>query len=136
MIKANMNVDTILDIDVNTLKEQNIKAIILDIDNTVMTMSGKILEGASDWIKEVKMSDIDICLLSNNISRKRMDKVKATLDIDKGFIFACKPLNIGLSKAQFLLEGKKIAIIGDSTYTDILCAKLNKIYSIKTKGIS
>ncbi len=135
MIKANMYVKSILDIDVEKLKENNIQAIILDIDDTLMTYGGKILEGASDWIKEIKLNNIDICLLSNNFSQKRMEKVKQTLDIEKGIRFACKPLNIGLSKAKYLLEDKKIAIIGDSTYTDILCAKLNKIFCIKTESI-
>lgn len=135
MIKADVYVNSILDIDIKLLEKNNIGAIILDIDNTLMTYGGKILEGASDWIKEIKMNDIDICLLSNNISKKRMKKVKETLDIDKGIIFACKPFNIGFSKAKYLLKNKKIAMIGDSTYTDILCAKRNKIFCIKTKSI-
>ena len=39
----------IKDVDIEKLKENNIKGIILDVDNTLIDLDRKLLEGAEEW---------------------------------------------------------------------------------------
>ena len=44
----------ILEIDMNFIEKNNIKAILLDIDNTMIDTDNNILEGLEDWVEEAK----------------------------------------------------------------------------------
>lgn len=44
----------ILEIDMNFIEKNNIKAILLDIDNTMIDTDNNILEGLEDWVKKSK----------------------------------------------------------------------------------
>ena len=48
----------ILEIDMNFIEKNNIKAILLDIDNTMIDTDNNILEGLEDWVEEAKKHGI------------------------------------------------------------------------------
>ena len=54
----------ILEIDMNFIEKNNIKAILLDIDNTMIDTDNNILEGLEDWVEEAKNHGIKFCFLS------------------------------------------------------------------------
>ena len=54
----------ILEIDMNFIEKNNIKAILLDIDNTMIDTDNNILEGLEDWVEEAKKHGIKFCILS------------------------------------------------------------------------
>ena len=48
----------IVDIDVNFFIEKNIKAVLLDIDNTILDKRHNMVQGLEDWVKTLKENDI------------------------------------------------------------------------------
>lgn len=138
LLKPKMQVKKITDITIQMLKENNIKAIILDSDNTLITLDKEPLEGIQEWIKEIKQSNIKICIASNSIKKKKVEKVANYLEIPYTF-FSIKPTKLGLKRAKKILQeenNENIAEIGDQLFTDVLGANRMKMFSILTEPIS
>ena len=121
----------ILEIDINFIEKNNIKAILLDIDNTMIDVDNNVLEGLEDWVKNAKKHGIKFCILSNTNKKQKAEKMAKLLDIP--FIyFAKKPLKFGFKRAQRIVQEKNenIAVIGDQVLTDVLGANRSHMYSI------
>lgn len=127
----------IVDIDVNFFIEKNIKAVLLDIDNTILDKRHNMVQGLEDWVKTLKENDIKICILSNTNKKKKAQNLSDKLNVP--FIyFAKKPLKFGFKKAKKILEiedNKTIAVIGDQVLTDVFGANRCKMYSILVKPL-
>ena len=137
MLKPKARFDKITDIDVNFLKENEIKAVILDVDNTLMDLDRNPLENIEKWIEKLKNENIKICIASNSIKKNKVSSMAKKLDVP--FIyFSTKPLKRGLKKATSILNEKyeNIAEIGDQLFTDVIGANRMKMFSILTKPIS
>ena len=66
-----------LEVDMNFIEKNNIKAILLDIDNTMIDTDNNILEGLEDWVEEAKKHGIKFCILSKKImAEKVMSKMR------------------------------------------------------------
>lgn len=137
LLKPDMQVDKITDITIEMLNNNNIKALMLDSDNTLIDLDKKPLDGIKKWIDEMKKYGIKFCILSNSIKKKKVEKVSTMLDIPYVF-FSVKPTKFGFRKAKKILgikENQNIAEIGDQLFTDVLGAKRMKMFSILTKPI-
>ena len=89
----------IVDIDVNFFIEKNIKAVLLDIDNTILDKRHNMVQGLEEWVKTLKENNIKICILSNTNKKKKAQNLSDKLDVP--FIyFAKKPLKFGFKKAK------------------------------------
>ena len=82
----------ILEIDMNFIEKNNIKAILLDIDNTMIDTDNNILEGLEDWVEEAKKHGIKFCILSNTNKKKKAEKMSKKLEVPYIY-FAKKPFN-------------------------------------------
>ncbi len=125
--------DSVADISLDFLKEQGIKALILDLDNTLTTHNNPVPD--SDrlaWFNQIKDSGLPMIIVSNN----HYDRVKPFADyLGLDFIpDGGKPLTKGYKKAVKKLGFPKseIASIGDQIYTDVIGSKLTGIKSIFT----
>lgn len=137
MLKPKARFEKITDIDANFFKENNIEAVILDVDNTLMDLDRKPLENIEKWIETLKEQDIKMCIASNSIKKDKVGKMARKLDVP--FIyFSTKPLKRGLKKAIKILnkEPENIAEIGDQLFTDVWGANRLHLFSILTKPIS
>ena len=127
----------IVDIDVNFFIEKNIKAVLLDIDNTILDKRHNMVQGLEEWVKTRKENNIKICILSNTNKKKKAQNLSDKLEVP--FIyFAKKPLKFGFKKAKKILEiedNKTIAVIGDQVLTDVFGANRCKMYSILVKPL-
>ena len=103
----------ILEIDMNFIEKNNIKAILLDIDNTMIDTDNNILEGLEDWVEEAKKHGIKFCILSNTNKKKKAEKMSKKLEVPYIY-FAKKPLKFGFNKAKKIVqeESENIAVIG------------------------
>lgn len=114
------------DINVETLKKYNIRAVLLDIDNTLSPHGATVpYDGVSNWINKVQKAGIKIAIISNN-KEKRVRLFAENLKIIYYIFDAKKPLKSGLKKASDLLKTDKenILVIGDQIFTDVLGANL------------
>ena len=128
--------NNILDIKIPFLKENNIKGLILDVDNTLIDFNKKLLDGAEMWAQILKENNIKLCILSNSNQREKVEKVATKLQVPY-FYFAKKPLKSGFKKAKKILglENKQIAVVGDQIFTDVIGANRSHMISILVKPI-
>ncbi len=124
--------NNILEININFLLENNIKAILLDIDNTLIDYDNKIILGLEEWVENVKKHNIKFCILSNTNNKRKAEKMAKKLDMPYIF-FAKKPLRFGFNRAKKIVQiedSRRIAVIGDQVLTDVLGANRSGMYSI------
>lgn len=125
------------EIDIELLRKNNIKGLVLDVDNTLIDVDKKLLDGADEWCKTLKNQGIKICILSNTSSKEKAQSVASKLDIP--FIYlAKKPFKKGFYKAKELLELEnieEIAVVGDQLFTDILGANRVGMVSILVEPV-
>lgn len=131
MLKPKFRFNRITDIGGEFLKENGIKNVILDIDNTLTYHdSQEISEGVLGWLSDRKEEGIGLVLLSNN----NHDRVRPFAErIGLEFVpSAAKPLTKGYKRllARFGWNKEETASIGDQLFTDMLGANLAGVVSI------
>ncbi|MCQ2770309.1 MAG: YqeG family HAD IIIA-type phosphatase [Clostridia bacterium] len=123
--------ESIFDISPDFLSSIGIKAVILDIDNTLVTYgTTKPTDEVKIWLSSLKSCGISITISSNN-NIERISKFCEGLDVFYTYNSA-KPFGkcIRLTKKKYKVKRKEICIIGDQIFTDILCGNWGHIYSI------
>ncbi len=100
------------EITIEMLNKNNIKGLLLDIDNTLIDFNLKILEGSKEWCNNLKSQGIRLCILSNTNKVQKVKMVAKELDLEY-ISFAKKPLKQGFKKAIKILnlEPKNIAVV-------------------------
>ena len=127
----------VTEISINFLMENEIKGLILDVDNTLVDIDKNLLEGAIEWHKSIREAGIKTLVLSNTNKMDKLEKVSKALNIEY-ISFAKKPLKGGFLKAQkkLGLDNKNIAAVGDQIFTDVIGANRCKMFSILVEPIS
>lgn len=134
LLMPNMGLENVTDVSIDIIKKLNIKAILLDVDNTIAAHgSNEPFDGVTQWLRMLKENKIKVLISSNNF-KKRVEPFALKLGLP--FIsFSLKPFGIGFIRAKKLLKekNKKILVIGDQVFTDILGANLVGMKSILLK---
>lgn len=121
------------DLKIEKLKEKGIKAIVLDIDNTLVPFDvEKPDKEASDFLNYVIDSGVKPIVISNN-HEKRVAEFVEGFDIPYYFE-SKKPLKRQYLKMQrdFDYKTNEIATMGDQLMTDVLGANRCGFYTILT----
>ena len=137
LLTPNMQVRKITDITIEMLRKNNIKGMILDVDNTLIDLDRVPLEGIKEWLDNMKNEGIKFCIASNSLKKDKIEKVAKMLDIPYVH-FSAKPTKIGLKKAKQILgieDSKNIAEVGDQLFTDVLGTNRMKMFSILTEPL-
>ena len=126
----------VTDITIEFLNENNIKGLMLDIDNTLMDYDMNIIEGLEKWHEEMIKNGIKTIIVSNTNKSKKAKLIAEKIDIDY-ILFAMKPLKRGFKKAKekLQLEEKNLAIVGDQIFTDIIGGNICNMFSILVEPI-
>ncbi len=137
IFNPNIIVDTIKDIKIDILKENNIKGLILDIDNTLVAWD--VIEAnhnVVEWIQNLKRNGIRVCLVSNN-NKERVTKFNEKLKLYAVYK-ANKPIKTPFKKALDYLKirAEETAVIGDQIFTDILGGNRLNMFTILVTPIS
>lgn len=135
--KPTMYAKDIFSINYQKLKENNIKCLIFDIDNTIAATN--IKHPQAEVIKlfeNLKKENFTIIILSNALPKRVLNFGKILNA--KTYFFACKPLSFNYLRImkKYSLSSANIAAIGDQIYTDIKGANKLKITSILVDQIS
>lgn len=127
ILYPNIYLKNVKEITIELLNKNNIKGILLDVDNTLIDFNLRILEGSKEWANKLKENNIKLCILSNTNKIEKVKKVAKELDIPY-INFAKKPLKKGFKRAVELLDVKpeNIAVAGDQIMTDVLRWKQNE----------
>lgn len=120
----------VYEIDYDNLKENNIKCIMFDLDNTLALIDeGVPPERVINLIKRLNKK-FDTYIVSNN-NRKRIEEFCS--HFDSVFVsFAMKPLSKGFRKIRKIGNYQKdeMCIVGDQLMTDILGGNRFGCYTI------
>ena len=116
-------VEAVYDLTVERLKRQGIKAVLVDLDNTLIAWNNP--DGTPEmkkWLHDLRDAGIRIIVVSNN-NQKRVKRAVEKFDIDYVY-WAMKPFTWGIDRALklFHFEKKEVVMVGDQLMTDIRAA--------------
>ncbi|SEN07026.1 YqeG family HAD IIIA-type phosphatase [Paenibacillus sp. OV219] len=132
-----MRVNTIYDIDLHKLKDQGIRGIITDLDNTLVGARVPLATPELvKWLDDVRDLGFKVVIVSNN-NRTRVSKFADPLNI-KYVHAARKPANRAFHRALEVLElpAEKTAVIGDQMMTDVLGGRRMGLFTILVAPIA
>jgi len=113
--------ESIFKIDLDRLKQRGIRAIMLDLDNTLVEWNRpEPPDGLVNWLEAVRARGFAVCIVSNN-SGSRVGLFARKIGIP--FISkAAKPRRKGFREAMALLgvTPAETAVVGDQIFTDVL----------------
>ena len=138
IFKPDLTVTDIHNINFSELKNKGIKALILDIDDTIIPRKvNDISPSVFEWVAERKAEGFKLCLASNSRHPVRVKYIGDTLNVPS-MALGLKPLPFAFLSSLKILGAKpeETAMIGDQLFMDILGANLVKIYSIYVKHMT
>ena len=127
---------TIHEIPIKLLLNKNIKALLLDVDGTLLPRKEIVLHpSVENWLLEAK-KHLVLHLISNNPSKKRIHSIAKKLRISCTYR-ASKPRKAKTIEAikQLKYQHSSIAIVGDRIFTDILAGNRLGLYTILVRPI-
>ncbi len=134
--KPTWMVDAIYQITPEQLKKQGVKAVLTDLDNTLIAWDNP--DGTKellDWLKVMDEANIPVVVVSNN---KASRVARAVQQFRLDFVSrAMKPFSAGIKSAQrkLGLTSDEIIMIGDQIMTDIRGANAAGIRSVLVRPI-
>lgn len=137
ILKPDLNVETLFDIDFKELKALGVNVILFDLDSTVMpSRSGVYPPRVVELLKDLKLNFI-IAVVSNNKNKDYLAKVQAISDFEI-IGHANKPSPKVMKEYLKTINAKpqETVVIGDRPLTDILAGKLLGSKTILVDSIS
>lgn len=137
ILKPDYNVISLFDINFIELKKQGIKAVLFDLDSTVMpSKSGKYPENVRELLNNLKQNFV-VAIISNNKNKAYIEQVQAQSDFSV-VGHANKPSpKVALEFLKSVsVEPKDAVMIGDRPLTDILAGKLMGTKTILVDSIT
>ncbi len=131
IFKPQIWINSVLDINEEFLKKHDIRALVLDLDNTLSMHGNPAAEnGIPEWLDEMRALNIPMRVVSNNIN-KRVKPLAEKLGLPY-CANGCKPLTFGISKAikAMGVDKKHTAVVGDQIFTDVIAGNLKGAVSI------
>lgn len=124
-------VDSVFDIDVQELVDRNVKAIITDLDNTLVEWHRPLATPEiEEWLIKMTQAGIQVTVVSNN----RQNRVQAFCEpLGINFIWSArKPTNQAFHKAvkDMNVSISETVVIGDQLFTDVLGGNLLGFHTI------
>jgi len=129
---------SVLEISPSFLREQQIRALLLDVDNTLVPWHGEIATPeVHEWVAGLSAEGVGMCLLSNTHRKRRLQMLGEALGIHY-VLGGGKPLRRGFLHALERLQARpeETAMVGDQLLTDILGGKRCALRTILVDPIS
>ena len=134
LFKPRMRIGKMIDITPGMLREAGVRALLLDIDNTMTTHNNPVpAQGVAEWLALMQSQGFLIMVVSNNNGR-RVREFSELLGLPfEGA--AKKPLPVGFRRAckRLGVQPREAAVIGDQIFTDIMGGNLLGAYTVMTE---
>lgn len=112
--------DKVEDIPYELVKKEDIKLVMMDMDNTLIDCNKKYKKTLKEWVENVSNLSVKMCILSNSPFGDKVKKIAKELNVEYEYN-AGKPLLKGfkkvIEKSKFPKEN--ILMIGDQIFTDV-----------------
>ena len=125
--------DKFSDVTPEFLLENNIKTLLLDVDNTLAPYElSEPDEAILSWLSSLSKNGIKFAFISNNSSDKRIklfnQKINAPAYAKSGKPFAKRTINLAIKTLGASKE--TTAFMGDQIFTDVCAGKFNGLRAI------
>lgn len=113
------------DVTPKILKDEGVKLLLCDLDNTLRLHSEKEpADELADWIEECRKAGVMIVIISNNGRKKMMQKFCEPIKVPCVW-WARKPMSTKLTEAmeKYGFAPEETVMLGDKWSTDVLAAK-------------
>ena len=129
--------NNVREISIEFLRKNSIKALILDVDNTLIDYDKNLAEDTIKWAENLKEEGIKLYILSNSNKKEKVKTVAEKLKVEYEY-FCMKQLKIGFKKVQKKLQEKpeNIGVVGDQIFTDVLGGNRCKMFTILVDPIA
>ena len=129
--------NNVREIRIDFLQKNKIKALILDVDNTLIDYDKNLPKETIKWANELEGQGVKLYILSNSNKKQKVKKVAEELGIEYEY-FAKKPLKFGFKKVQEKLQEKPehIAVVGDQIFTDVIGGNRCNMFTILVEPIA
>ena len=129
--------NNVREIKIEFLQKNKRKALILDVDNTLIDYDKNLSEETIKWAEDLKEQGIKLYILSNSNKKEKVKTVAEKLQIEYEY-FGKKPLKTGFKKVQKKLQEKaeNIGVVGDQIFTDVLGGNRCKMFTILVEPIA
>ena len=119
------------EITINFLIQNKIKALILDVDNTLIDYYKNLSNDVVKWAHSLQGQGIKMYILSNTNKKEKVEMVAKNLEIPYK-LFARKPSKSGFMKIQkeINIEPENIGVVGDQIFTDVIGGNRCKMFTI------
>ncbi|KMM17040.1 YqeG family HAD IIIA-type phosphatase [Synechococcus sp. GFB01] len=127
---------TLAELPLQDLLDQDIRALVLDVDRTLLPRrQAELPQSALLWLRAAR-SRMPIHLLSNNPSRQRIGAVARQLQLPFT-TSAGKPRRAALRRVlgQLAMEPQQVALIGDRLFTDVIAGNRLGLFTVLVKPI-
>lgn len=124
------------EITIEFIKTNKLKALILDVDNTLIDYNKNLSHEKIEWAKNLKGQGVKLYILSNSNKKEKVEKVANKLDIPYK-LFAKKPSKKGFLEIQkeLNLKSEEIGVVGDQIFTDIIGGNRCKMFTILVEPV-
>jgi uncharacterized protein len=129
--------DSIYEINLEFLKDDGVKALILDLDNTIIARNSTVAtEDLKEWLLRIEKAGFKACILSNNW-KQRVETVATQVNLPL-VARAAKPRKGAFRRALKVLGTQKneTVVVGDQIFTDVFGANLMGLRSILVMPMS
>ena len=125
------NFKNVKDIIIQFLMQNKIKALILDVDNTLIDYYKNLSEEVVEWANNLQGQGIKMYILSNTNKREKEENVAKKLEIPYK-LFAKKPSKTGFLKIkeELNIEPENIGVVGDQIFTDVIGGNRCNMFTI------
>ena len=99
LLYPRLYLESVKQITIQMLEQNNIKGLILDVDNTLIDFDKNMPEGIKEWANNMKENGIKLCIVSNSNHKEKVENTAKKIEVPY-IIFAKKPCIKGLNKAK------------------------------------
>jgi len=137
IIHPDIYLNKVEEIRAEYLSKKGVKALILDVDNTLIDYNKNLSKSIIKWSDDIQKQGIKLYILSNSNKKQKVKTVADKLGVEFDF-FAKKPLKFGFKKVQRKLNisSESIGVVGDQIFTDIIGGNRCKMFTILVDPIN
>lgn len=136
-VTPHMQLNSVLDLDLETLRGRGIQGLLLDVDGTLKDHPAKEF-GAEihRWIDSMRNGGVRLCLFSNG-RPPRIGGLARQLDIPYvAQAFKPAPLRCRRGLETLGVKVEEAAVVGDQIFADVLAGRLAGLYTILVRPTS
>lgn len=124
------------EITIEFIKKNKLKALILDVDNTLIDYHKNLSQEKVEWAKELKGQGVKLYILTNTNNREKVEKLSKKLEVPYK-LFAKKPSKKGFLEIQkeLNLKPEEIGVVGDQIFTDIIGGNRCQMFTILVEPV-